>query len=146
VRIRRGTPEDVTRALEIWRSAVDATHRFLTPEDRREIDVIVAEQFLPNAGLWLAIDDADRPMGFMTMHGSAIDALFVDAAAHGQGYGTLLVDHARSLHPNLTVDANEQAANAVAFYLSRGFRAVGRSEIDGEGRPYPLIHLALAAS
>src|SRR5690348_2514218 len=95
VRIRRGTAADVPRALEIWRSAVDATHRFLSPEDRRDIDVVVAEQFLPNADLWLATDDADRPMGFMTMDGSAIDALFVDAAVHGQGYGTMLVEYAR---------------------------------------------------
>jgi len=146
MKIRRGTAADVPRALEIWRSAADATHGFLTPEDRLEIDGIVGEEFLPNAELWLATDDADRPMGFMTMDGSAIDALFVDAAVHGQGYGTLLVDHARSLEPNLTVDANEQAANAVAFYVSRGFRVVGRSASDGEGRPYPLIHLALAAS
>jgi putative acetyltransferase len=146
VRIRRGSAADVPRAVEIWRSAVDATHGFLTPEDRRDIDRIVAEQFLPNAELWLATDDGDRPMGFMVMDGSAIDALFVDAAVHGQGYGTLLVDYARSLASDLTVDANEQATNAVAFYVSRGFRILGRSETDSEGRPYPLVHLALAAS
>lgn len=34
--IRRGTPDDVPRAIEIWRKAVDATHGFLTPEDRAE--------------------------------------------------------------------------------------------------------------
>ena len=146
MRIRRGSPADVPRALEIWRSAVDATHRFLTPEDRREIDTIVAEQFLPSAELWLATDDSDLPMAFMAMDGSAIDALFVDAVVHGQGYGTLLVNHARSLHSNVTVDANEQAANAVGFYVSRGFRVVGRSETDREGRGYPLIHLELGAS
>ena len=146
MRVRRGTARDVPRALEIWRSDVDATHGFLTPQDRSEIDVIVAEQFLPAAELWLATDETDEPMGFMAMDGAAIDALFVDASVHGQGYGTLLVDHARSIEPNLTVDANEQATNAVAFYLSRGFRVVGRSAIDREGRPYPLVHLALAAS
>ena len=146
MKVRRGTPADVPRALEIWRSAVDATHFFLSTVDRAKIDEIVAEEFLPNAELWLATDDADQPMAFMAVDGQAIDALFVDAAAHGQGYGTLLVGHARSLEPSLTVDANEQATSAVAFYLSRGFRVVGRSETDGDGRPYPLIHLALSAS
>jgi len=146
MKVRRGTPADVPRALEIWRSAVDATHPFLAAADRMEIDAIVAEQFLPNAELWFATDEADQPMGFMAMDGVAIDALFVDAAVHGQGYGTLLIDQARSLEPVLTVDANEQATNAVAFYLSRGFRIVGRSDNDREGRPYPLVHLALAPS
>ena len=140
--IRRGTPDDVPRALQIWRDAVDATHGFLTPEHRAEIDVMVAEQFLPNADLWLATDEAGRPVGFLVMDGGMIDALFVDPAVHGQGYGTRLLSKALELSPNATVDASEQATNALPFYLSRGFRVVGRSETDPQGRPYPLIHLA----
>ena len=142
MRIRRGTPDDVPRALEIWRTAVDATHGFLTAQDRAEIDAMVAEQFLPNAELWLATGDDERPIGFLVMDGTEIDALFVDPAFHGQGYGTFLLDQALALSPNATVDASEQATNALPFYLSRGFRIVGRSETDGQGRPYPLIHLA----
>lgn len=140
--IRRGTPADVPRALEIWRAAVDATHGFLTPADRAEIDVLVAEQFLPNAELWLAVDRIDRPIGFLVMDGNEIDALFVDPAHHGQGYGTALVEHALTLAPNATVSASEQADNALSFYLARGFRIVGRSPTDPQGRPYPLVHLA----
>ena len=140
--IRRGTPDDVPRALEIWRTAVDATHGFLTRQDRAEIDAMVAEQFLPNAELWLVIGEGDYPVGFLIMDGEMIDALFVDPSFHGQGFGTALLDHALALSPNSTVDASEQATNALPFYLSRGFRVVGRSETDGQGRPYPLIHLA----
>jgi putative acetyltransferase len=140
--IRRGTPADVPRALEIWRSAVDATHGFLSPADRAEIDVMVAKQFLPNAELWLAQNDDGLVVGFLVMDGSAIDALFVDPLFHGRGFGTRLLDHALTLSPNATVDANEQATNALPFYLRHGFRIVGRSETDPHGRPYPLIHLA----
>ena len=140
--IRRGTPDDVPRALQIWRDSVDATHAFLTPEHRAEIDVMVAEQFLPNADLWLATDAADRPVGFLVMDGEMIDALFVDSAVHGEGYGTRLLDKALELSPNATVEASEQATNALPFYLTRGFHVVGRSETDPQGRPYPLIHLA----
>jgi putative acetyltransferase len=142
MKVRRGSPADVPRALEIWRSAVDATHQFLSAGDRAEIDMVVAEQFLPNADLWIAADRQDRPMGFLVMDQAKIEALFVDPEVHGQGYGSLLVEHAALIEPNLTVDANEQASNALAFYLSRGFRVVGRSPIDDQGRPYPLIHLA----
>jgi len=79
--IRRGTAKDVPRALEIWRSAVDATHAFLTPADRAEIDAMVANDFLPNAELWLALDDDGQAVGFLIMDGAIIDALFVDPAA-----------------------------------------------------------------
>ena len=140
--IRRGTADDVPRALEIWRSAVDATHGFLTPEDRAEIDTMVANEFLPKAELWIATDDDERAVGFLVMDGPMIDALFVDPACHGRGVGTALLDHALELQPNATVDASEQATNALPFYLGRGFRVVGRSPADGQGRPYPLIHLA----
>jgi putative acetyltransferase len=142
MKLRRGITADVPRALEIWRAAVDSTHGFLSAEDRAEIDLLVVGQFLPNAELWLATDDADRPMGFLVMDGSKIDALFVDPAVHGRGYGTFLLDHALSLAPDATVDASEQASNALPFYLARGFRVVGRSPRDEQGRPYPLVHLA----
>ncbi|MGV2494771.1 acetyltransferase [Pelagerythrobacter aerophilus] len=144
MKIRRGSPEDVPRALEIWRAAVDATHGFLTPEDRVEIDRMVAEQFLPQAELWLAGDDGGLVFGFLVMDGDEIDALFVDPAVHGQGHGTALIEHALTLSPRATVEASEQASNALPFYEARGFVRIGRSETDPQGRPYPLVRLRYA--
>jgi putative acetyltransferase len=143
MKVRRGTPADAPRALEIWRDAVDATHRFLTPEDRAEIDEFVAA-WLPSAELWLVDDPEGRPVGFLVMDGNMIDALFVDPAVHGCGYGTALLNHALTLAPDVVVDASEQADNALAFYEARGFVRTGRSETDPDGRPYPLIHLRYA--
>ena len=142
MKMRAGTPADVPRALEIWRTAVDATHQFLSATDRVEIDRMVADEFLPNAELWLAEDESGQAAGFLVMDGTMIDALFVAPEYHGQGFGTALLNHALEIAPEATVDASEQATNAVPFYLSRGFRIVGRSESDPQGRPYPLIHLA----
>lgn len=143
--IRPGTEADVPRALAIWRAAVDATHGFLSAEHRAEIDTLVAEQFLPSAPLWLAEDSAGMVQGFLAMDGDMIDALFVDPAAHGQGFGTALVRQALALAPTALVDANAQADNALPFYLSRGFKEIGRSETDPHGRPYPIIHLRYGA-
>ncbi len=39
------------------------------------------------------------------------------------------------------LDVNEQNEGAVRFYAARGFAEVGRSPLDGEGRPFPLLHL-----
>ena len=142
--VRAGTKADAPRALEIWRDAVDATHQFLTPADRAEIDDLVAD-FVASAALWM-VDDADgHAVGFLVMDGEMIDALFIDPAVHGQGFGTALLSHALMLSPNATVDASEQATNALPFYEARGFVRTGRSETDPQGRPYPLIHLRYAA-
>lgn len=129
------------RALEIWRAAVDATHGFLTTADRLDIDRMVAQDFLPSAQLWLIDDPHGRAAGFLVMDGSMIDALFVDPALHGRGYGTALLNHALALAPEATVEASEQADNALPFYEARGFVVVGRSETDPQGRPYPLVML-----
>ena len=139
--VRAGLAGDGARALAIWRAAVDATHGFLSAQDRVEIDAIVAG-FLPAVPLWLAVDDDDMPLGFMVFDCQRIEALFVDPACHGRGIGSRLIAHALRLSDGpVLVDANEQADNALPFYLARGFTVIGRSPRDSDGRPYPIIHL-----
>jgi putative acetyltransferase len=140
IMIRPSRPDEGTRIIEIWRGAVDATHYFLTPEDRIAIDEMVCG-FLPYAPLWLAIDENDYPLAFMLIDDGHMEALFVDPAWRGSGIGAALVQHGLTLHPQMTTDVNEQNDQAVRFYERMGFKQTGRSPIDGQGRPYPLIHL-----
>lgn len=140
-RIRQNRPGDGARVLQIWRAAVDATHPFLAPEDRVALGELVRD-LLPTSALWLAVDGDDRPLAFMLIVGSHMEALFVDPAHHGMGIGAALVRHGLTLHPHLTTDVNEQNGQAVGFYEHLGFHRTGRSALDGQDRPYPLIHLA----
>ena len=140
--IRESRPGDGDRIVAIWRAAVEATHDFLTPDDLEAIDSMV-RVFLPGAALWLAVDQDDRPIGFMGLGKDHMDSLFIDPAFRGQGIGRALVAHALTLHPTLTTDVNEQNEQAVGFYERLGFVRTGRSPTDDEGRPYPLIHLRL---
>ena len=96
---------------------------------------------MPNTRLAHCLLDCVRRHGTPAQLAALIDALFVDPAVHGRGYGTVLLEHALSLAPDAVVDASEQASNALAFYEARGFVRTGRSESDPQGRPYPLIHL-----
>jgi putative acetyltransferase len=41
------------------------------------------------------------------------------------------------------VDVNEQNPAAVGFYQHFGFKVVGRSPLDGTGKPFPILHMAL---
>ena len=140
IKLRPSRPEDGPRAVQIWAAAVDATHDFLTPEDRAAIGREV-EAFLPSAPLTLAVDDRDRAIGFMLIDGGHMEALFIDPEHRGAGVGAILIDYALAVHPVLTTDVNEQNAQAVGFYEHRGFERIGWSATDGQGRPYPLIHL-----
>jgi putative acetyltransferase len=138
--IRTSNPADGARVVAIWAAAVDATHDFLSAEDRAAIGEEVAG-FLPSAPLMLAVDAEDRPLGFMLLDGAHMEALFIDPANCGQGVGRRLVEQALAAHPVLTTDVNEQNGQAVGFYARLGFVPTGRSERDRQGRPYPLVHL-----
>ncbi|MFY3976613.1 acetyltransferase [Achromobacter xylosoxidans] len=140
ITLRTSTPADGARIVDIWRRAVDATHDFLSPRDRRDIEAEVVA-FLPAATLDLAVDADDRALAFMLLDGSHMEALFVDPDARGTGVGRALVEYALRRYPGLSTDVNEQNAQAIGFYERLGFERTGRSERDGQGRAYPLIHL-----
>lgn len=140
VTLRFSRPDDGDRIVAIWRGAVDATHDFLSAEDRAAIEAEV-QGFLPQAPLTLAVDGDDVPLGFMLVDNGHMEALFIAPEARGQGVGRTLVEAALAETPTLTTDVNEQNEQAVGFYERLGFVSTGRSALDGQGRAYPLVHL-----
>jgi putative acetyltransferase len=140
--IRPSQATEIDLLIRIWRRAVDATHDFLDPGDRAAIDAEV-RQFLPSVPIWVAVDRADQPMGFMILSDGHMEALFIDPSLHRRGIGRRLVEHALSLAEVLTTDVNEQNAGAIQFYERLGFTRTGRSPQDHQGRDYPLLHMRL---
>lgn len=140
ITIRSSRSEEGNRAIEIWRAAVDATHDFLLPQDRLSLDTMMCE-FLPKSPLLFAVNSMDYPLAFMLIDSGHMEALFVDPAYRGQGVGAALVRYGLARHPKMTTDVNEQNAQAAGFYEKIGFKRTGRSPRDGQGKPYPLIHL-----
>jgi putative acetyltransferase len=143
--IRERVPADNAALVEIWHRSVRATHTFLTAQDIENLYPQVRDQYLPAVDVWVCEDGAGQIAGFIGTHEAQVEMLFVDPAWFGQGAGSKLLDHAKALHANLTVDVNEQNAQAHGFYRHYGFEDVGRSSIDSAGRPFPLIHMALRA-
>ncbi|WP_159868950.1 MULTISPECIES: acetyltransferase [unclassified Raoultella] len=143
LKIRTSRPSEAPDIIRIWKNSVDATHDFLTAHDRQEIEKEVVS-FFSQTPVLVATNQEDQPLGFMFLHEGHLEALFVDASARGLGVGKRLISHALALHPDLSVDVNEQNQQAVGFYLHMGFQPSGRSERDNQGRPYPLLHLRKA--
>lgn len=141
MRIEPATTDDTETLVTIWRDSVRATHLFLGEQDIIDLEPVVREQALPNLEVWVLRTDEGEAAGFMGLHENKLEALFLAPAQIGKGGGKQLVAHARSLKGPLLVDVNEQNPKAVGFYLANGFKVVGRSPTDGEGRPFPLLHL-----
>jgi len=133
---------DHDRLVEIWHRAVSRTHHFLTEEDIEFYHQLVQDGALREVEIWVALNDHEQPAGFIGLDGTKIEMLFVDPDDHGKGIGSRLIKHAESLKGSrLQVDVNEQNDGACAFYKRYGFVQTGRSELDGSGRPFPLLHL-----
>jgi len=80
-------------------------------------------------------------MGFIGVAQSNIEMLFVRPEFFSRGIGRCLVNFALENLGVSKVDVNEQNPKAVKFYEKMGFEQVGRSELDGQGNPFPLIHM-----
>ncbi|MGG4108218.1 acetyltransferase [Paenibacillus lautus] len=138
------TEEYHDQLVEIWHRAVRSTHDFLTEDDIRFYYEMVKSGALRAVELWVYLNTEQEPVGFIGLDGSKIEMLFVDPLHHGQGTGTNLIRHAEQLKGRrLQVDVNEQNPKAHAFYKKYGFVQIGRSELDGSGKPFPLIHMEL---
>ena len=140
-KIRKSTPADAPRLFDVWRTAVAATHDFLSDEDQAEIAELVREKYLPSADLDIAVDEHDEPLAFMGMTDNEIDALFVHDEARGKGLGRLLVELAFTRAPLILTEVNQQNRQAVEFWKHMGFRETGRTPVDQQGRPYPLLRM-----
>ena len=154
VGIRRATACDHAALADLWRRSVEATHYFLSSGEVERLFHDVRNAYLPGVEiLWVAElascgqaapsqhAAASTLAGFIGCNGAQVEMLFVEPRCFRHGVGRALLEHVRALHPRLTLDVNEQNPQALAFYERQGFKVVGRSALDGQGNPYPLLHM-----
>ncbi len=139
--IREINTADYPRLLEIWESAVLNTHDFLKEEDFLYYKENVPSYF-PHVTL-RGLEADGHLVGFIGIAEGNIEMLFVDNDYRGRGIGKQLIRHAIGEMGATKVDVNEQNAQAVGFYEHIGFHVASRSELDGDGKPYPILHMQL---
>ncbi len=138
--IKLATTGDYPRIMEIWESAVRATHDFLAEEDFIYFKEVIPKDYLPNLEVFLLIENG-KPIGFSSASEGNLEMLFVHNDYRGKGYGKILFQFMKEKHGVTKVDVNEQNHQAIGFYEKLGFRKAGRSEKDGSGKDYPTIHM-----
>lgn len=147
-RIRRARSGEAGVLFDIWLRSVRVTHGFVTAADISLLSPRVRDYLASTeTELYVICSDAGAIAGFMGLDGNDIESLFLAPDHLRRGLGTRLIAEAQSLRPGaeLTVEVNEQNRDAVRFYEACGFAVEGRSETDGEGRPFPLLRMRRAA-
>ena len=139
--IRKIKETDYPRLIEIWESAVLNTHDFLKEEDflyyKKQLPVYF--QYVTLVGF----EQEGILAGFMGIAEENLEMLFVDNDYRGTGIGKKLIAYATANLHVTKVDVNEQNPQALGFYKHMGFNIVRRSELDGEGKEYPILHMQL---
>ncbi|MFD2521822.1 GNAT family N-acetyltransferase [Emticicia soli] len=137
-------PNEHDSLLDIWELSVRATHHFLEEENILFFKQTIHEhKYFELVELVCVRNQNNRILGFMGTDADSLEMLFVHPDAIGKGVGKTLMNYALNTLKVRKVDVNEQNQQAYLFYLHHGFRVANRSETDGTGKPFPILHLVL---
>ena len=138
--VDKRTPELVGQLVEVWERSVRETHAFLSEREVAEIRTFVP-QVIEGVGALVAAESDDGPVGFMGVQDGRLEMLFLDPAVRGHGLGRRLLAHGIERLGVTELTVNEQNPGAVGFYEHMGFSTYRRTELDEEGRSYPLLYM-----
>ena len=135
--------DEYSDVIRVWEASVRATHHFLKEEDILLFKKLIFEKYLDAVRLYAIRDKSDKILGFLGVSDDEIEMLFIHPDNRGKGIGKTFLDYAVNELRLTKVSVNEQNEQALEFYLKYGFKIVNRSELDGTGKPYPILHLKL---
>ncbi|MBD8192390.1 GNAT family N-acetyltransferase [Pseudomonas fluorescens] len=134
---------DYAQLAQIWEASVRATHDFLPDSYIVLLKNLVLTRYLDSVMLICTKDSRQRITGFAGVAAGKVEMLFIDPQHRGRGLGRQLLWYAIEHLNAEALDVNEQNPQALGFYLKLGFEVIGRTEHDGLGQPYPLLHMRL---
>lgn len=134
---------DYPELIEVWELSVRSTHDFLSEENILTLKPLILEQYFDAVDLRCIKNNHNKILSFIGIAKHNVEMLFVLPTEIGKGVGKVLMHYATTNLNTNKVDVNEQNTKALHFYQKLGFKIVGRSEFDGQGNPFPLLHMTL---
>ena len=135
------TPWLIERLLEVWESAVRATHLFLSEDAIAEIKKYVPQALKEIPHLLIVENERQIRVGFMGIAERHLEMLFISDTERGKGFGKELLKYGMEKYSVEDLAVNEQNPLARGFYEHMGFTVYGRTERDEQGNPYPLLYM-----
>lgn len=131
----------IKQLLNVWESAVRATHLFLSENKIQAIQKYVPQALQEIPHLIIAENENQVPVGFMGIVEKHLEMLFVAHEERGKGYGKKLLTYGIETYGVNDLAVNEQNPLAKAFYEHMDFGVYKRTELDEQGNPYPLLYM-----
>jgi GNAT superfamily N-acetyltransferase len=120
--IRRATPADADAVGRVFVAARDEMTYLPRVDDAAR--TWLGSLFVERHRLWVWERDGEIA-GFVGVDGDLVSHLYVAPAAQGRGFGTALLDHAKTVSPErLELWVFQRNEGARRFYERHGFRLV----------------------
>ena len=130
----------IQELTQLWELSVRATHDFLSEEE-----ILAIKPYLPeglgHVPILVVAEEMGQSQAFMGIDQGRLEMLFVHPQARGKGIGKALLIYGMENFGVTELTVNEQNPQAVGFYQHMGFETYKRTELDEEGRPYPLLYM-----
>ncbi|WFS18296.1 N-acetyltransferase [Pseudomonas sp. 905_Psudmo1] len=134
IMIRPYHPTDSDALLDLWLRASLQAHDFVPETFWYEQLPAMRELYLPQAET-LVLEEQGRVLGFASLHGQRLAALFVSPDAQGRGLGSQLLDEAKRRRNRLELGVYRANTRAVAFYRAGGFVTLDETRDPHTGQP-----------
>lgn len=138
--IRELRRDDLEAVMGIWLEANIQAHDFISPQYWRDHYTAVREM-LPRAEVYVwESEGAGRVEGFVGLTGSYIAGIFVRREVRSRGIGKQLLDHVKSIRPELTLAVYQKNTRAAGFYQREQFTVQSGGTDDDTGeREYSMV-------
>ncbi len=143
IEVTERTPLLILQLSEVWEKSVKATHLFLSDDEINEIKNYVPQAISEVSSLIVVTNDIELPIGFMGIDNHKLEMLFIAPEYIGKEIGKALIEYGFEHFDVNEVCVNEQNPSALGFYQHMGFHAYKRSDLDEQGRTYPILYMRL---
>ncbi len=136
--IRAYEAPDLNQLLDVWYEASCLAHPFLSEEFLDQERDNIQNLYLPMTETWVYLAD-ERVVGFISLLGDEVGAIFVHPMYHGRGIGRQLMDWAAARRDYLELEVFVENPIGRRFYERYGFRQVAEGIHEDTG--FPLLRM-----
>ena len=127
-----GQGRELEQLMEIWLNTNIAAHSFI-PKSYWQGNYDFVKEALPTADLYLFKENSTIKGFVGVAESSYLAGIFVLQEFQGEGIGSKLLEHCKTLYPSLSLHVYEKNKGAVSFYQKHGFSIQKITQEDDTG-------------